>query len=50
MSHHFRQPYENFGGNVTIELDLCNYAKKKTGLKGATDIHVRWPQKQIWLA
>ena len=29
MSHHFRQPYENFGGNVTIELDLCNYAKKK---------------------
>ena len=39
MSHYFCQPYENFGGNVTIELDLCNYAKK-TGLKGAADIYM----------
>ena len=37
MSQHFPQPFESYGWNVKIELDLSNYATK-ADLNGATDI------------
>ena len=37
MSQYFPKPYNGFGGNVKVELDLFNYATK-TNLKGATAI------------
>ena len=37
MSQYFPKPYNGFGGNVKVELDLFNYATK-TNLKGATGI------------
>ena len=50
MSQYFHQPDEHFGGNIKVELDLSNYAKK-ADLERTTDImHLLWPQKQIWLA
>ena len=35
MSQYFSKPYDRFGGNVKVELDLSNY-KTKPDLKGAT--------------
>ena len=32
MSQYFPEPYNRFGGNVKVELDLSNYAAK-TNLK-----------------
>ena len=36
MSEYFPKPYKHFGGNVTIELDLSCYAKKRDfkGVRG----------------
>ena len=39
MSHYF-PPYRSSGGNIKVELDLSNYAKKKTDLKNVTHIDV----------
>ena len=27
MSQHFRKPYEPFGGDINVKVDLSNYAK-----------------------
>ena len=35
MSRNFPKPYDRFGGNVKVELDLSNYGAK-ADLKGAT--------------
>ena len=35
MSQYFPKPYESFGGDVNVKVDLCNYATK-TDLKKAT--------------
>ena len=29
MSQYFLKPYEPFGGDINVEVDLSNYAKKK---------------------
>ena len=41
MSHYF-SPYRSSGGDIKIELDLSNYAKKnkKTDLKNVTHVDV----------
>ena len=36
MRQYFPKPYQNFGGNVKVELELSNYATK-TDLKNATE-------------
>ena len=36
VSQYFPKPYEHSGGNVKVELDLCNYSTKAYP-KGATD-------------
>ena len=28
MSQYFPKPYEPFGGDINVKLDLCNYATK----------------------
>ena len=28
MIQHFRKPYEPFGGDINVKVDLFNYAKK----------------------
>ena len=35
MSHYFPKRFKNFGGNVNVKVDLCNYATK-TDLKSVT--------------
>ena len=37
MSQYFPKPYNPFGGNVKVELNFSNIAKK-TDIKGATGI------------
>ena len=37
MSQYFPKPYEPFGGNVNVKVDLSNYAAK-ADLKNATGI------------
>ena len=37
MSQYFPKPYESFGGNVNVKVDLSNYAAK-ADLKNATEI------------
>ena len=37
MSQHFPKPYEPFGGNINVKVDLSNYATK-TDFKNATGI------------
>ena len=37
MSQYFLQPYQSFGGNLKIELDLSSYATK-LDLKNSTRI------------
>ena len=32
MSHYFPKPYEPFGGDIDVKVDLSNYATK-SGLK-----------------
>ena len=29
MSQYFRKPYEPFGGDINVKVDLYNYAKNK---------------------
>ena len=29
MSKYFPKPYEPFGGDINVSVDLCNYATKK---------------------
>ena len=28
MSQHFTKPYESFGGDINVKVDLSNYATK----------------------
>ena len=37
MSQYFPNPYESFGGDINIKVDLSNYATK-TDLKNATHV------------
>ena len=37
MSQHFPKPYEPFGGEINVKVDLSNYATK-ADLKNATGI------------
>ena len=37
MSQYFPKPYEPFGGDISVKVDLSNYATK-TVLKNATGI------------
>ena len=37
MSQHFPKPYEPFGGDINVKVDLSNYATK-SDLKNATRI------------
>ena len=39
MSQYFPKPYELFGGDLNIKIDLSNYATK-TNLKNVTHIDV----------
>ena len=39
MSQYFPNPYEPFGGDITVKVDLSNYATK-TGLKNVTHVDV----------
>ena len=36
MSQYFPEPYEGFGGNINVKIDLSSYATK-SDLKNATD-------------
>ena len=40
MSQYFPKPYETFGGDINVKVDLCNYATKKTDLKNVSDVDV----------
>ena len=35
MSEYFPKPYEPFGGDINVKIDLCNYATK-TDLKNVS--------------
>ena len=39
MSQYFAKPYEPFGGDIIVKVDLSNYATK-TDLKNVSHIHV----------
>ena len=39
MSQYFPKPYEPFGGDINVKLDLSNYATE-TDLKIVTDVDV----------
>ena len=39
MSQYFPKPYEPFGGDINVEVDLSNYATK-TDLKNASHVDV----------
>ena len=39
MSQYFPKPYESFGRNVNVKVDLSNYATK-TDLKNVSHVHV----------
>ena len=39
MSQYFSKPYEPFGGNINVKIDLSNYATK-TDLKDISHIDV----------
>ena len=49
MSKYFPKPFNHFGVNVKVELDLSNYATK-ANLKGATGIDTSNPALQSNLA
>ena len=46
MSQYFPKPYEPFGGDINIQVDLSNFATK-TDLKNVP--HVDVSSFQIWL-
>ena len=39
MSQYFPKPYEPFGGDINVKVDLCNYATK-TDIKNVTHLDV----------
>ena len=39
MSQYFPKPYESFGGDINVKVDLCNYATK-TDLKNISHIDI----------
>ena len=39
MSQYFPKPYETFGEDINVKIDLCNYAAK-TDLRNATRVDV----------
>ena len=39
MSQYFPKPYEPFGGNINVKVDLSNYATK-TDLKNISNVDV----------
>ena len=39
MSQYFPKPYEPFGGDINVKVDLSNYATK-TNLKNVSHVHV----------
>ena len=39
MSQYFRKPYEPFGGDMNVKINLSNYATK-TDLKNVTHVDV----------
>ena len=39
MSQYFPKPYEPFGGDINIKIDLSNYVTK-TDLKNVSHVHV----------
>ena len=39
MSQYFLKPYEPFGGDINVKVDLSNYATK-TDVKNVTHVHV----------
>ena len=39
MSQYFPKPYEPFGGDINVKVDLSNYVTK-TDLKNVTHAHV----------
>ena len=39
MSQYFRKPYEPFGGDINVKVDLSNYATK-TDLKNVSHVDV----------
>ena len=39
MSQYFPKPYETFGGDINVKVDLSNYATK-TDLKYVSDVDV----------
>ena len=39
MSQYFPKPYEPFGGDINVKVDLSNYTTK-TDLKNVTDLDV----------
>ena len=39
MSQYFPKPYESFGGDINVKVDLSNYATK-TDLKNMPHVHV----------
>ena len=38
MSQYFPKPYEPFGGDINVKVDLSNYVKKKSDLKNTTGV------------
>ena len=50
MSQYFAKSYVRSAGNITVELDLPNH-ETKSDMKGPQAlIHLRWYERQIWLA
>ena len=39
MSQYFPKPYENFGGDINVKVDLSNYATK-TDLKNVSHVYI----------
>ena len=40
MSDYFRRRYKRFDVDISVKVDLSNYAKKKTDLKNVSHFHV----------
>ena len=38
MSQCFPKPYEPFGGDINVNVDLSNYAKKKADIKNISHV------------
>ena len=49
MSQYFPKPYEPFGGDINVKVDLSNYATK-TDLKNVSHVDVSSPALQSNLA